>query len=46
MSESLYRLQPTRPAMLTDGLTVMEREAVASHLAYLQQLAAPPRSGS
>ena len=40
MSEFLYRLQPARPAMLADGLTVMERETVASHLAYLQQLAA------
>ena len=40
MSEFLYRLQPTRPAMLTDGLTAVEREAVAAHFAYLQQLAA------
>jgi len=39
-SEFLYRLQPTRPAMLTDGLTAEEREAVAEHLAYLQRLAA------
>ena len=39
MSEFLYRLQPTRPAMLTDGLTAVEREAVAAHFAYLQQLA-------
>src|SRR5262245_23308649 len=39
MPEFLYRLQPTRPAMLTEGLTSAEREAVAAHLAYLQQLA-------
>ena len=40
MSEFLYRLRLTRPAMLTDGLTPEEREAVAAHHAYLQQLAA------
>ena len=40
MSEYLYRLQPTRPAMLIDGLTPAEQEAVASHFAYLQELAA------
>lgn len=40
MSEFLYRLHPTRPAMLTDGLTPAEREAVAAHLAHLQRLAA------
>jgi uncharacterized protein YciI len=40
MSEFLYRLQATRPAMLTDGLTPEEREAVARHVAYLERLAA------
>ena len=40
MSEFLYRLHPTRPAMLTHGLTAAEQEAVAAHVAYLQRLAA------
>ena len=40
MPEFIYRLQPARPAMLTDGLTPAEREAVAAHAAYLHQLAA------
>jgi len=31
---------PTRPAMLTEGPTPEEREAVAAHLAYLERLAA------
>lgn len=38
--EFLYRLEPTRPSMLTDGLTAAEREAVAAHVAYLERLAA------
>jgi len=37
--EFLYRLQPTRPAMLTEGLRPEEREAVAAHVAYLERLA-------
>jgi uncharacterized protein YciI len=40
MSEYLYRLQLTRPAMLIDGLTPAEREVVTAHHAYLQGLAA------
>jgi len=40
MSEFLYRIQPTRPAMLTEGPTPEEREAIAAHLAYLEHLAA------
>ena len=40
ISEFLYRLEPTRPTMLTDGLTAAEREAVAAHVAYLEGLAA------
>jgi hypothetical protein len=39
MSEFLYRIQPTRPAMLTDGLAPADREAIAAHFAYLQELA-------
>ena len=38
--EFLYRLVPTRPAMLTDGLTAAERDAVAAHVKYLERLAA------
>jgi uncharacterized protein YciI len=38
--EFLYRLQPTRPTMLTEGLTPEEEAAVAAHLAYLGRLAA------
>jgi uncharacterized protein len=40
MPEFLYRIQPTRPAMLTEGPTPEEREALAAHLAYLERLAA------
>jgi uncharacterized protein YciI len=40
ISEFLYRLQPTRPTMLTDGLTAAERDAVAAHVLYLERLAA------
>jgi uncharacterized protein YciI len=36
----LYVLRPARPAMLTEGLTDREREAVADHLTYLRRLAA------
>ena len=38
-AEFLYRLQPTRPTMLTDGLTAAERAAVSEHVAYLERLA-------
>ena len=40
MSEFIYRIQTTRPAMLTEGPTPEEREAVAAHRAYLERLAA------
>jgi hypothetical protein len=40
MSEFLYRIQPTRSAMLTEGLTPEERGAVAAQLAYLERLGA------
>ncbi len=39
-STFLYRLQPTRPAMLTDGPTPEEAQLVADHFAYLQRLLA------
>lgn len=35
-AEFLYRIQPTRPAMLTSGPTVAEAEATQAHFAYLQ----------
>src|SRR5262249_28546507 len=38
MSEFLYRLQPTRPAMLTEGLSPVERDAITAHVAYLEGL--------
>lgn len=34
----LYRIQPTRPAMLTEGSTPQESEIVGQHFAYLQKL--------
>ncbi|HWC02941.1 MAG TPA: YciI family protein [Methylomirabilota bacterium] len=40
MTELLYRLQPSRPTMLTDGLPDAERDAVAAHVAYLERLVA------
>lgn len=38
-AEFLYRLQPTRPTMLADGLAAAERAAVSEHVAYLERLA-------
>ena len=34
----LYRIQPTRPAMLTDGPTPEEQRIVGEHFSYLQGL--------
>jgi uncharacterized protein YciI len=34
----LYRVQPTRPAMLTEGPTPREMESVSRHFEYLQGL--------
>lgn len=34
----LYRIQPTRPAMLTDGPTPEEQRIVGEHFHYLQGL--------
>jgi len=33
-----YRIQPTRPAMLTEGLNVAELDSFKRHSAYLQKL--------
>lgn len=40
MPEFLYRIQPARPAMLTDGPTPAESGVVAAHRAYLERMAA------
>jgi uncharacterized protein YciI len=40
VTEYLYRIQPTRLEMLTQGPTPDEAALVAQHLAYLQGLAA------
>ena len=39
MPQFLYRLQPTRPAMLIDGLTPEEDAAITEHFRYLVGLA-------
>ena len=38
MEQFLYRLTPTRPDMLADGLTDREDEATQTHFAYLSDL--------
>ncbi len=38
MNEYLYRIQPTRHTMLTDGPTPEEAELVGQHFAYLEGL--------
>ena len=38
MTTWLYRVRPSRPAMLTEGPTPAEQEAVGRHFAYLQGL--------
>ncbi len=35
----LYVIRPTRPEMLSDGMTEAERNTVAAHFEYLQGLA-------
>jgi uncharacterized protein len=37
-SEYLYRIQPTRPAMLVDGPTPDESRIISEHFAYLESL--------
>jgi uncharacterized protein YciI len=39
MAQYLYRIQPTRPEMLSEGPTPEEAEIVSQHFAYLQDLA-------
>lgn len=38
MTQFLYRIQPTRPAMLTEGPTAAETEITMQHFNYLKQL--------
>jgi uncharacterized protein len=40
VAEYVYKIQPTRPEMLTHGPTADEATLVAQHFAYLQGLAA------
>lgn len=40
MQQYLYRIQPTRPGMLTAGPTEQESRIVDEHFAYLQRLTA------
>jgi uncharacterized protein YciI len=37
-TEYLYRIQPTRPAMLVEGPTPNEADAILEHFAYLESL--------
>jgi uncharacterized protein YciI len=34
----IYRIKPTRPAMLTDGPTAAEADVISRHFDYLQRL--------
>jgi uncharacterized protein YciI len=40
MAQHLYRIQPTRPAMLVEGLTPEEDAIIEQHFAYLKDLTA------
>ncbi len=46
-SDYLYVVRPTRPEMLSDGMTEVEKNAVTAHFEYLQGLAesSAPRAG-
>lgn len=39
MPQFLYRIKPTRVAMLSDGPSASEQAAVEAHFAYLERLA-------
>ena len=43
MQQFLYRIQPTRLGMLTEGPTEHEAKVVAEHFGYLQRLVADGR---
>ena len=38
MPQFLYRIQPARPGMLTEGATEREAEVLGEHFAYLSRL--------
>lgn len=38
MNQYLYRIRPSRPAMLTDGPTDAEAQRVSEHFHYLREL--------
>jgi len=40
MMQFLYRIQPTRPEMVSVGATPREQEIIAAHFEYLKQLTA------
>jgi uncharacterized protein len=40
MKQFLYRIRPTRPEMLTEGLTEREARIIGEHFGHLQRLAA------
>ncbi len=40
MPQFVYRLQPARPGMLSDGPTADEERIIGEHFAYLQDLSA------
>jgi uncharacterized protein YciI len=37
-AQYLYKIRPSRPAMLTDGPTPAEQESVSEHFEYLRRL--------
>jgi uncharacterized protein YciI len=43
MKEFLYRIQPTRLAMLTEGPTPQEADIISQHFYYLENLTAEGR---
>ncbi len=40
MAQYLYKIQPVRPEMLTEGLTEFEKKTMSDHFERLQELAA------
>lgn len=37
-SQYIYRIRPTRPSMLSEGLTAEEESIISEHFTYLQRL--------
>ena len=38
MAQYLYKIQPVRPEILSEGLTADEEQAMSDHFAYLKDL--------